>query len=361
VPDASRAVGVATALVSDEQKAKFVTETRADYARVREAHAGKAQVKLLPIAAARANRVPIDWAAYTPLKPHVLGLQVLRDYPLADLVPFIDWGPFFQTWDLHGRYPAILDDATVGEAARSVFSEGQAMLEKIVRERWLTASAAFGLWPAAGVGDDIVLYTDASRTAVAMTWHNLRQQSEKPRGNANQCLSDFVAPAGDHVGGFVVTAGLGADSRAKAFEAAHDDYSAIMVKALADRLAEAFAEHLHWRVRREFWGYAADEALSNEQLIAEKYQGIRPAPGYPACPDHAPKGPLFELLQAEANAGVRLTERFAMWPAASVCGFYLAHPQARYFAVGKVGEDQLQDLAERRGETVEEVMRWVAG
>jgi 5-methyltetrahydrofolate--homocysteine methyltransferase len=363
VPDASRAVGVATALVSDEQKAKFVADTRADYVKVREAHANKQGAKIVPLAAARANKAGLNWQGYVPPKPRVLGLQTLTEYPLENLVPAIDWGPFFQTWDLWGKYPDILNDAVVGEAARNVLREGRAMLDTIVREKWLAANAVFGLWPAASDGDDIIIYKDETRTDVAMVWHNLRQQNEKPSGNPNQCLADFIAPKqsgiADYIGAFAVTAGINADARAKAFEDAQDDYNAIMVKALADRLAEAFAEHLHARIRREYWGYAADESLSNDELIAEKYVGIRPAPGYPACPDHTPKGPLFDLLQAPAKAGITLTESFAMWPTAAVSGFYFAHPDAKYFAVGKIGRDQLDDLAKRKGVAPQEAERWL--
>jgi 5-methyltetrahydrofolate--homocysteine methyltransferase len=364
VPDASRAVGVATALVSDEQKAAFVATTRADYVKVREAHAGKQGAKIIPLAEARANRTPIAWPDYTPKKPERLGVHRLVNYPLESLVPFIDWGPFFQSWDLWGKFPQILDDATVGEAARNVYRDGQAMLKRIIDGRWITANAVYGLWPASGEGDDIVIYRDESRSDVLMTWYNLRQQNQKPSGNPNQCLADFVAPLAsgvkDYVGGFAVTAGVHAEERAREFEARQDDYSAIMVKAIADRLAEAFAEHLHLRVRKEFWGYAVNESLDEAALITEAYQGIRPAPGYPACPDHTPKGPLFAALAAEANAGMVLTDAYAMLPTASVSGFYLAHPQAKYFAVGKIGRDQLEDVARRRGMALDEAEKWLA-
>jgi len=279
-------------------------------------------------------------------------------------VPCLDWAPFFQTWDLAGSWPAILDDPKVGETARQVFADGQAMLERIVDEKWLTASGVFGLFPANAVGDDVEIYTDDSRKAVRLTWHNLRQQQVRPEGKPNYCLSDFIAPKGsgvaDYVGAFAVTAGLGIEQKLAEFAAQHDDYNAILLKALADRLAEAFAEHLHQRVRREYWGYAADEKLSNADLIAEKYRGIRPAAGYPACPDHTEKGPLFALLEAEKHTGMALTESFAMHPAASVSGFYLAHPEARYFAVTKIGRDQLEDYAKRKRMTVAEAERWLA-
>jgi len=362
VPDASRAVGVVTKLLSAEMRASFVAEIAADYEKARAQHAGKKGVQLLSLEAARANRFKTVDAA--PAKPKTLGVQVLADYDLAALVSCIDWAPFFQTWDLAGAYPAILDDPKVGETARQVFADGQAMLKRIVDEKWLSASGVFGLFPANAVGDDVELYTDDSRTSVRLTWHNLRQQQARPEGKPNYCLSDFVAPkdsgVADYVGAFAVTAGLGIEKKLAEFEAKHDDYSAILLKALADRLAEAFAEHLHRRVRREFWGYAADEALTNEELIAEKYRGIRPAAGYPACPDHTEKGPLFTLLDATKNAGMTLTESFAMHPAASVSGFYLAHPEARYFAVTKIGRDQLEDYAKRKGMSVAEAERWLA-
>jgi len=353
VPDASRAVGVAASLASEEQRAAYMDEVRADYARIREQHARKAGQKSIPLAAARANAVAIDWKSYAPVRPAKLGVTALRAFPLEKLVPAIDWGPFFQTWDLAGRYPDILRDPVVGEAARNVFRDGEAMLERIVKGRWLTANGVFGLWAANGAGDDVEIYAGEKRDGVLATWRNLRQQNEKPPGNPNQCLADFVAPresgVGDYVGAFAVTAGIGVEEKVKEFLAAHDDYSAILVKALADRLAEAFAEHLHQLVRTDYWGYAADEGLSNADLIAEKYRGIRPAPGYPACPDHTEKATLFGLLDATRNAGIELTDSFAMGPAASVSGFYVAHPDARYFAVGKIERDQVADYAHRKG------------
>jgi 5-methyltetrahydrofolate--homocysteine methyltransferase len=293
----------------------------------------------------------------------VLGRRLLRGYDLAEIAPYIDWSPFFQTWDLAGSYPKILEDSVVGEAARSVFAEGQAMLETIIAEKWLKANAVFGLYPAASVGDDIEIYTDESRSETAMVWHCLRQQAEKPADRANLCLADFVAPRDsgvpDYVGAFAITTGINVDPRVKAFEAKHDDYGAIMLKALADRLAEAFTELLHERMRRDYWGYAADEKLSLLELTAEKYRGIRPAPGYPACPDHTEKGALFELIAAP-DAGITLTESYAMLPAASVSGFYLSHPDARYFAVGKIGEDQAADYARRKALALEQTERWLA-
>jgi 5-methyltetrahydrofolate--homocysteine methyltransferase len=363
VPDASRAVGVVASLLSREQGEGFRAQVAADYARIREQHAGKKGMQLVALEQARANRYrfPED---YVPPRPRRLGVQVLSDYDLATLVRYIDWSPFFQTWDLTGAYPKILDDATVGASARQVFNDAQAMLKKIVEEKWLTANAVFGLFPANAVGDDVAIYHDESRKAVRMVWHNLRQQHERPEGKPHYCLSDFVAPRDsgvpDYVGAFAVTAGIGIESRLAQFAEQHDDYSSIMLKALADRLAEAFAEHLHERVRREFWGYAPDEALDNDQLIAEAYRGIRPAAGYPACPDHTEKGPLFRLLDAPGAAGITLTESFAMYPAAAVSGYYLAHPHARYFAVTRIGRDQLEDYARRKGQTVEEMARWLA-
>ncbi|HET7402619.1 MAG TPA: vitamin B12 dependent-methionine synthase activation domain-containing protein, partial [Usitatibacter sp.] len=277
---------------------------------------------------------------------------------------FIDWGPFFQAWDLAGKWPDILQDSVVGEAARNVHAEGLAMLERLVKGRWLAANGVFGLWPANSIDDDIEIYADENRGQVLMTWHNLRQQNRKPAGNPNQCLADFVAPkdsgVGDYIGAFAVTAGIGIEQKLAEFQAKNDDYSAILLKALADRLAEAFAEHLHHRVRTEFWGYAADEALTNEELVAEKYAGIRPAPGYPACPDHTEKAELFRLLDAERNAGIVLTDSFAMLPTAAVSGFYLAHPQSRYFAVGKIERDQAADYAHRKGMDVAQVERWLS-
>jgi 5-methyltetrahydrofolate--homocysteine methyltransferase len=364
VPDASRAVGVASSLASVEHRETYMAQVRADYVKVREQHAKKTGQKSVALAAARANAVKIDWTAYRPPKPRQLGLTPLKNYPLDKLVPFIDWAPFFQAWDLAGKYPDILTDPVVGEAARNVKRDGEAMLERLVKARWLTASAVFGLWPANAAGDDIEIYADESRDRVLMTWHNLRQQNQKPPGNPNQCLADFVAPKDsgvpDYLGAFAVTAGIGTEAKVKEFEAKHDDYNAIMVKALADRLAEAFAEHLHRRVRTEFWGYAADEALSSDDLIAEKYSGIRPAPGYPACPDHTEKGELFRLLDAGRNAGLVLTESFAMLPTAAVSGFYFSHPDSRYFAIGKIERDQVAEYAHRKGMDLAQAERWLA-
>ncbi len=364
VPDASRSVGVAQGLLGDG-KAAWVAELNADYEKVRALHAGKKQTPLWPLAKARANATPIDWHGYTPRVPKFIGRRVFRNFDLAELAQYIDWGPFFQTWDLAGPYPAILQDEVVGEQARKVFADAKAMLQKIIDGRWLTANAVVGLFPANRVGDDIAFYADEARSQTAMTWHGLRQQTEKQTIDGvtrpSRCLSDFVGPQGvqDYAGMFAVTAGIGADKRTEAFEVAHDDYSAIMLKALADRLAEAFAEYLHQRVRTDLWGYAEGETLSNEDLIAEKYQGIRPAPGYPACPDHSAKRDLFKVLQCE-EIGMGLTESLAMTPAASVSGFYIAHPDAQYFNVGKVGEDQVQDLAARSGVQVQDLQRLLA-
>ena len=364
VPDASRCVAVCSALLSDEQRTGYIADVRADYARVKLQHESKKGPTLIPIGRARDNAHKTDWKKYAPAKPEMLGLKALKNYDLAEIAKYIDWGPFFQTWELSGPYPAILNDAIVGEAARNVLAEGQAMLKKIIEGRWLTASAAFGLFPAARVdNEDIEIYSDEARKNVLMTWHNLRQQTEKPTGNPNLSLADFVATKAsgvpDYIGAFAVTAGLGIEKRLEIFEKQHDDYNSIMLKALADRLAEAFAELLHARVRREFWGYAKDEGLGREDLIAEKYRGIRPAPGYPACPDHTEKGALFDLLQAE-KAGIRLTESYAMYPASSVSGFYLAHPESRYFAVGKVDRDQIADYARRKKMDVADIERWLS-
>ena len=354
VPDASRSVSVASGLLGDERDGYLAT-LREDYDRVRSQHANKKQTPMWPLAKARANAANVDFTTYTPIKPKFIGRRVLKGIELRDVVPFIDWAPFFQTWDLAGPYPAILDDEVVGEQARQVFADAQKMLKRLVDGRWLTANAVVGLYPAQRQGDDIVLYTDESRTDVALTWYGLRQQTERPMTEGayrpSRALSDFVATpdqAPDYVGCFAVTAGIGADAKAQAFEAAQDDYNAIMLKALADRLAEAMAEMMHHRVRTDWWGYAAGEALTNEQLIAEQYQGIRPAPGYPACPDHSVKRAMFDLLQA-GDSDMGLTESLTMTPAASVSGFYLAHPEATYFNVGRVGDDQITDLATRSG------------
>jgi 5-methyltetrahydrofolate--homocysteine methyltransferase len=367
VPDASRAVGVVTKLLSIDHAAGFKAEVAADYERVRVQHAAKKGIALVSLASARANRCLWNAdPAYRPTAPKQPGLHVLRNVNLSTLAEYIDWGPFFQTWDLAGAYPKILDDAIVGEAARAVFADAKTMLAQIIAEKWITANAVFGLYPANAVGDDIELYSDESRAQKLMSWHNLRQQHERPAGKPHYCLADFVAPrsdaggAPDWVGAFAVSAGHGIEKKLAEFEATHDDYRSIMLKSLADRFAEACAEWLHAQVRRDYWGYAAGEALAQEALIREEYRGIRPAPGYPACPDHTAKGALFALLDAPANAGMEITESFAMTPAAAVSGFFLAHPQAHYFAVSKIGGDQLDDWAQRAGFSVKEAQRWLA-
>ncbi|MEO6276293.1 methionine synthase [Roseateles sp.] len=363
VPDASRAVGVCSELLSDERAAAYIADLKADIEKTRQLHASKKQTPLVTLEQARANKAVLDLSRVPPA-PKFTGRRVLKNLDLAELARYIDWGPYFQTWDLAGPYPAILDDAVVGTEARKVFADAQAMLKKIIDGRWLQAHAVFGLYPAARVDeDDIALYADESRGEPLMTWHGLRMQSVRPVVEGvkrpNRCLSDFVAESGDHVGMFAVTAGLGVDKKEADFLAAHDDYSAILLKALADRLAEAAAEWLHERVRREFWGYAADEALSNVDLIAEKYAGIRPAPGYPACPDHLAKRDMFRVL-APDEISMGLTDSMAMTPAASVSGFYLAHPDAAYFNVGRIGDDQLADWASRCGLSDAEARRALA-
>ncbi len=351
VPDASRSVGVCSDLLSDERAARFIAEMNADYARVREQHAGKKKAPLVSLADARANKTPIDWAAYTPKAPSFLGRRVFRNYDLAEIAACIDWTPFFQTWDLAGKFPEILRDEVVGHEAQRVFSDAKRMLQRLIEGRWLQAHGAIGLYPAQQVhDDDIAFFADAGRSQPLMTWHGLRMQTERPVIDGvrrpNRALADFVSPHGNDYAGLFAVGIHGVDKKEAQFLADHDDYSAIMLKALADRLAEAFAERLHQRVRTEFWGYAPDEALTNEQLIAEQYRGIRPAPGYPACPDHTPKRELFRVLGVH-ELGMGLTENLAMTPPSSVCGFYLAHPDATYFNVGAIGADQLADWAAR--------------
>jgi 5-methyltetrahydrofolate--homocysteine methyltransferase len=354
VPDASRSVSVAQSLLS-ESAAAYIAELNADYDKVRHQHANKKQTPLWPLAKARANKAPMDWAAHHPTVPKFIGRRVFKNFDLTELAKYIDWAPFFQTWDLAGPFPAILKDDVVGTEAVRVYSDGQRMLKRLIEGRWLTANAVVALYPANTVNDDdIEFYTDESRSEVAMTWYGLRQQTEKQEIDGvmrpSRCLADFVAPKGvkaDYAGMFAVTSGIGVDKKEKYFLDDHDDYSAIMLKAIADRLAEAFAECLHHRVRTDLWGYAAGESLSNEDLIGEKYKGIRPAPGYPACPDHSVKKDMFALLQCE-EVGMTVTESLAMTPAASVSGFYIGHPEATYFNVGKIGDDQVHDLAERR-------------
>ncbi|QCB47493.1 methionine synthase [Hydrogenophaga sp. PAMC20947] len=370
VPDASRSVSVAQSLIGDN-RVQYIAELNADYERVRTQHANKKQVPMWSLDRARANKTPIDWHTYQPVKPKFIGKRVFKNFDLAELAKYIDWGPFFQTWDLAGPYPAILEDEVVGEQATKVFADAQAMLKKIIEGRWLSANGVIGLYPANTVNDDdITLYTDEGRSETALTWYGLRQQTEKqaidgpdgqPVMRPSRCLADFVAPKGqgdDYVGLFAVTAGLGVEKKEKQFLEAHDDYNAILFKSLADRLAEAFAECLHRKVRTDLWGYAAEEGLSNEELIKEKYQGVRPAPGYPACPDHSVKRAMFQLLGCD-DIGMALTESLAMTPAASVSGFYISHPQSTYFNVGKVGDDQAQDLAARSGVAESELRRWL--
>jgi 5-methyltetrahydrofolate--homocysteine methyltransferase len=335
-----------------ERAAKFIAELRADYERGRALHAAKKPTVLVSLAEARTNKTPIDWSAYVPPKPKFIGRRVFRNQDLAEIARHIDWGPFFQTWDLAGKFPEILRDDVVGAEATRVLSDGKRMLQRLIEGRWLQAHGVVGLWPANTVDDDCIeVYADESRSQVLLRWWPLRMQTARPVIDGvrrpNRCLADFIAPRGvrnDYIGLFAVTAGVGVDRKEQQFLADHDDYSAIMLKALADRLAEAFAERLHQRVRTDLWGYAPDESLSNEQLIAEAYRGIRPAPGYPACPDHTIKRPMFELLQAD-EIGMTLTESLAMMPAASVSGFYLSHPQSTYFNVGRIGRDQLEAWA----------------
>ncbi len=362
VTDASRAVGVAASLMGRGSRQKYIDTVREEYARIAAAHArGETNKQRLTLVEARANALKLDWAGYTPPVPTFLGTRLLGDYPIRELVPTIDWSPFFSTWELTGKFPAILDDRKVGEVAKSLYADAQAMLTRIVEEGWFKASAAVGFWPANANGDDIQVFADAARSEPLAVLQTLRQQFTRREGRANVALADFVAPRGhaDHIGAFVVTAGIGEDAVAARFKGANDDYSAIMVKALADRLAEAFAERLHQRVRAEFWGYAADETLSNTDLIAEKYRGIRPAPGYPAQPDHTEKATLFRIVDGE-RTGVRLTETFAMWPGASVCGLYFSHPESQYFGVGRIERDQVEDYAARKGWTLAEAERWLA-
>ena len=365
VNDASRAVGVASSLMSPEKREEYAREVRADYAKISNAHF-KAQQdkKRLSLDAARANAHSIDWSKTKPTKPAFIGIKSFGDYSLAELAEYVDWTPFFQTWELTGRFPAILNDPKVGEAARALYDDARKMLDRIVKENWFKASATIGFWPANAEGDDIILYSDEARTKPLTTLHTLRQQLEKREGRKNVALSDFIAPISsgvrDYIGMFVVTAGIGEDVIADRFKNANDDYSSILVKALADRLAEAFAERMHQRVRKEFWGYAPDEALSTDELILEQYAGIRPAPGYPAQPDHTEKATLFRLLDAERTAGVTLTESFAMWPGSSVSGLYFSHPESYYFGVGKIERDQVEDYAERKGMKPEEIERWLA-
>ncbi len=367
VPDASRSVSVASSLLSDEGAKKFVQELLTDYERIRHQHANRKSTPLISLEAARANRESIDWTNSQPIKPKFIGRRVFKNYSLAEIAKFIDWTPFFQTWDLAGKFPAILDDEVVGVEARRVYQDAQAMLEKLIKGQWLQADAIIGLFPAHSDGDDILFYADEERSQPFLVWHNLRQQAERPIVDGvmrpNRCLADYVATKAsgvrDYVGCFAVTTGHGVDEKVAQFMAKHDDYSAIMLKALADRLAEAFAELMHWRIRTDLWGYVANEQLTPDDLIDEKYQGIRPAPGYPACPQHDVKQAMFAALKAD-EIGMSLTESLAMNPASSVSGFYLAHPNAQYFNVGKIGMDQAEDLAKRSGQSLDHIKRSLA-
>ncbi len=366
VKDASRAVGVVQNLVSEGRKAGYAEQIAEDYERVRRKHAGRrSKTTLTTLEKARANRTKIDWEGYRPPKPNVLGVRTFDDYALQDIRPYIDWTPFFHSWQLKGSYPGILDDPDKGVEAKQLFADAQGLLDRIIAEKWLTARSVFGLFPANALDSDSVeVYTDESREEVLASLDLLRQQKQKPPGRPNRSLADFVAPKStgleDYVGLFAVTAGLGADEAARRFERDNDDYNAIMVKALADRLAEALAELMHRRVRTEFWGYAADEDLDSGALIHEEYSGIRPAPGYPACPEHTEKRTLWRLLDAENNAGISLTESCAMSPGAAVSGYYFSHPDSSYFGVAEIGRDQATDYAERKGWTLEEAEKWLA-
>jgi 5-methyltetrahydrofolate--homocysteine methyltransferase len=361
VLDASRAVPVTTSLLSEEGKPEFVAKHRAEYDALRKAHAAPRRA-VVPLEIARARRTPIEWRAEDLARPAFTGVRVLEDFPLATLREFIDWSPFFHTWELKGVYPRILEDEKQGEQARQIFAEGNALLDRIVKEKLLRARGVYGFFAANATGDDVELYTDESRAKVLTRVHFLRQQSDREGNEPCRCLADFVAPKEtglrDSIGAFAVTSGFGLKELCDQFRAAHDDYNAIMAEALADRLAEAFAECLHKRARED-WGYGRDEKLSSDELIHEKYRGIRPAPGYPACPDHTEKGTLWKLLDVKKNAGIELTESFAMWPGSSVSGFYLAHPASRYFSLGKIGRDQAEDYARRKGMSVAEVERWL--
>jgi 5-methyltetrahydrofolate--homocysteine methyltransferase len=364
VLDASRAVGVVSSLINPVLKVDFARKNLEDQAKLRHAHEATRERKpLLSISEARARRAPIEWNERDIAKPAFTGPRVLKNFPLEKIIPFIDWSPFFHAWEIRGRYPAIFDDPNVGAKAKELFDDAQRLLKSIVSQRLLAANAVYGFYPANSVGDDIELYTDDSRTQVLTTFHTLRQQMEKQSGEFNHALADFIAPKEsglkDYLGVFAVTAGEGVDELCRKFEKDHDDYSSILTKAVADRLAEAFAECLHKQAREDF-GYGREENLSNDDLIRERYRGIRPAPGYPACPDHTEKRILWDLLDVEKNAGIKLTESCAMWPASSVSGWYFAHPKSKYFAVGKIGRDQVLDYHRRKNMTLEEVERWLS-
>ena len=360
--DASRAVGVAQKLVNANSKKEFIAERREEYEGVRERNANRKAKALLSYKDACANPFDGKWDSYTPAAPVKTGITRYENFDLAELAEYIDWTPFFMSWELAGKFPRILEDEVVGEAATNLYKDARAMLQRIIDEKLFNAKAVVGIWPANRVGADDIKVFDADSHEELAILHHLRQQTDKPNSQPNYSLADYVAPEGtqDYIGGFVVTAGFEAEHLAKEFDANNDDYNSIMMKALADRLAEAFAERMHEIVRKELWGYAADESLSNEDLIKENYKGIRPAPGYPACPDHTEKETLFRLLDAEAATGVSLTESFAMTPAASVSGWYFAHPEAKYFGLGKIGKDQVEDIAARKGMDVETMERWLA-
>ncbi len=366
VTDASRAVGVCQSLLSEKLKTDFVASIKEQYQTIRTARAAKtSKTNQITIAQARANKLPIDWSnGYQPTKPSFLGSKLFQDYPLSDLKDHIDWGPFFQTWELKGRFPAILENKKYGEEAKKVYRDATTMLDKIINEKWLTASAIIGFYPANSEQDDILLYKDDSRQETIQSFHFLRQQMKKPQGKFNQCLADNIAPkesaVKDYIGAFALTTGIGIETKLAEFEKEHDDYQSIMLKALADRLAEAFAEKMHELVRKEYWGYAKDESLSNNELIHEEYQGIRPAPGYPACPDHTEKDTIWKLLDAETQTGIKLTESYAMMPASAVSGLYFSHPQSSYFGTGKIHKDQLKNYTQRKGFTIEEMERWLS-
>ena len=364
VNDASRAVGVVSNLLQKEKREAYTLQIRSEYENFKAKFLARGTTKTyIPLIEAQANSLKLDWTNFEPKRPSQLGVQTLKSLNLELLLPFFDWTPFFRSWDLHGKYPEILKDEIVGSQAQALFDDAQLMLEKMIAEKWITAKARFGLFPANAVGDDIEIYSDEKRSECLVKWITLRQQLKKTKGQPNLALGDFIAPKTsgklDYTGAFCVTTGFGTEEKANAFEAAHDDYSAIMVKALSDRFAEAFAEYLHHQIRTTIWGYASNENFSNEELIAEKYHGIRPAPGYPACPDHLEKKTLWELLQVEETIGVSLTESLAMWPASSVSGYYFAHPKSRYFGLGKIKEDQLIAYSKRRGISVEEARKWL--
>ncbi len=364
VKDASRSVPVAAALLDDKQRPALLEATETDYAALRERHAQKSERPMLTLEKARANRTPIDWDGYTPPVPaQGLGVREFLDYDLAELREYIDWQPFFNAWEMKGRFPDILNNPASGETARKLYDDAQEMLDTVIKEKWLTANGVIGFFPANAVGDDIEVYTDETRAEVLTTLHNLRQQGEHREGIPNRSLGDYIAPKdtglADHVGAFAVTTGLGSQDKIVEFKAANDDYNAILLESIADRLAEAFAERMHQRVRKEFWGFQPDEKLDNEALIGEKYVGIRPAPGYPACPEHTEKATLWELMDVQERTGIELTESMAMWPGAAVSGWYFSHPQSQYFVVGRMAQDQVADYAKRKGWTLQEAERWL--